>query len=250
MEIILDRSEFMALAVLAQAQNIIGLDAAALLPPAADDRQALYNRGEARLRERELMQVTPEGVAVLEENLLRLIDIVTHPDDALIAIKTIPGVGQQLFIYYGKDQTFVEQTLPTEQQHRLADVGTASELATRLLQVFPITEAEANTPAMQLPQQTMIDVFQLASQGQIEQARQRIGTSTPASEALLADFAHAQFSGTLSIYSGNDDGEADSSELALVQGPNTAWAITPTHTPETVQAQPITAAAFAALLGF
>ncbi len=250
MEITLDRSEFMALAALTQAQNIIGLDAATLLPATAEARQALYDQGEASLRERALLQVTPDGVAVLEENLLRLIDGVTHPDDALVAIKTVPGIGQQLFLYYGKDQLFVEQTLPTEQQHRLADVGDINALVERLLAVFPVSGAGVGqTPHVQLPQQKMIEVFQLAIQGRVDEARQHVSPATPGLDVLLADFAHAQFSGTLAIYRGDEDGEAQSSEIALVQGQQIAWIIAPApNAPTVLQAQPISAPDLAALL--
>ncbi len=250
MEIILDRSEFLALAALAQAQDIIGLDAAAMLPKTGEARQDFYNQGEAMLRERELLQVTPDGVAVLEENLLRLVDCIAHPDDALIAIKTVPGTGQQLFLYYGKEQIFVEQTLPSERQHRLADVGDIGALAARLSEVFPIASVDpGNTAMVELPQQTMIDVFQLAIQGRITEARQQVSPTTPAVEKLLTDFAQAQFSGTLSIYRGDEDGEAQSSEIALVQGPQTAWAIVPLGNGSgLVQAQPITTEKFAAIL--
>lgn len=235
MEIILNRSEFLALTALTQAQNIIGLDAEQLLPPTLEARQAMYDEGEASLRQRDLLRVEAGGVAVLEETLLRNILVVAHPDNALVVIKTVPHVGQQLFLYYGKANLFIEQTLPTPHQHRLADIGPEDELIARLQAVFPLTSAVAGTSddslPLTVPQQTAIDVFQRATRGAVVEARalltSTLTTNSLLADALVADFANSIFSGTIAIYRGTDNSDVDTREIALVQGPSSGWLILP-----------------------
>ncbi len=230
MAIVLDRAEFFTLASLFRAEGIVGLDAGSLLPEQPAEQQALYDRGREQLRERELLRFNAHHEVELEQGLRDLMATVVNPENALVVMRSLPELGRQLFLYYERGHTFVEQTLPDERSHRLGVVGDHDALVTRLLELFPVTHAPFTPDAFTVATNELLQAYQLAGEGQAERARAVLETARSSNAALATQmaevFAHARFSGNLSLLKLVPGRTTRSHDIALAQGPEDAWGIT------------------------
>lgn len=229
MEILLTRGEFLALAAMARADGIIGLNADDLLPATPEARQQLYQAGESRLQQRDLMRVNAAGEAVLEQDLLRQVQTVTEPQSALVVVRTTPGIGAQLFLFYGRDGNHVEQTLPDTETHRLADIGNAQATRERLQAIFPLPAsgaADAGDTSFQADTRALVAAYNLVRSGDPEQAARAVGADkNPDSPNAqwLADIAKMDFGGTLAMVKVTPGETNGARELAVHRAGERAW---------------------------
>ncbi|MBL8097319.1 MAG: hypothetical protein JNL73_24280 [Anaerolineales bacterium] len=230
MAIVLDRAEFYTLASLFRAEEIIGLDAEALIPTQAAEQQALYDRGREQLRERELLRINARQEVELEQGLRDLMATVVNPENALLVVRSLPELGRQLFLYYERGHVFVEQTLPDDHSHRLGLVGDHDALVARLLELFPVTAAPFAPDAFTVATNDLLQAYQLAGEGQAERARAVLEAARSSNAALATQmaevFAHAAFSGNISLLKLVPGRTTRSHDIALAQGPDGAWGIT------------------------
>ncbi len=225
MQINFSRAEFFTLAALMRASGIIGLDPSRLLPETAAERQALYAAGEASLLKRKLLRLSG-GEAQLDENVMRLMGAVVGPQTALVTAKTLPNVGQQLFLHYGLAGVYVEQTFPDEQTHRLADVGDGAALRDRLQDIFPLPGAGAGAAGFELDTAAMLAAYNFIRDGSDAEGLEALAQNGPIDDARRAFFASIkamQYSGTLGLIQIVPDQENEARELALVSGAGQAW---------------------------
>lgn len=227
MEVTLSRAEFFALTALTRAPAVIGLDPAALLPADPAARHELYAAGEASLRSRDLIRINAENEVELEQNLLRLVGIMTQPSHALVTVKRTPAIGRQLFVHYGLEGWFVEQTLPTETTHRLADVGDGPALAQRLQAIFPLAASEPQPLSFTAAAGELITAYAAATDGDVSAARAALADlSEPAARAadrFLAAAARQTFSGSIAFLQVNPGAENTANECVVVSAPGENW---------------------------
>ena len=225
MQINFSQAEFFMLAALMRADGIIGLDPSRLLPETAAERQALYAAGEASLIARKLLRVSG-GEAQLEENVMRLMGAVTRPQTAVVTVKTLPNAGQQLFLHYGQAGAYVEQTLPDERTHRLADVGDATALRERLQDIFPLAGAGADGAGFELDTAAMLAAYNFIRDGNDAEALEALAQNGPidaARQAFFASIKAMEYSGTIAMMQIVPDQESEAREMALVAGAGRAW---------------------------
>lgn len=225
MQINFSRAEFFMLAALMRADGIIGLDPSRLLPESAAERQALYAAGEASLSARKLLRLAG-GEAQLEENVLRMMTAVTRPQTALITVKTLPNVGQQLFAHYGQAGVYVEQTLPNEQTHRIADVGDNTQLRERLQEIFALPTAGADGAGFELDTAAMLAAYNFIRDGNDAEGLEALAQNGPVGAAHRAFFESIkamQYSGTIAMMQIVPDQESEAREFAVVAGAGRAW---------------------------
>ena len=135
--ITLARPEFLVLMDAVQAPGVVGLDTLELVPGDKDEHKAVVADGIERLKERGALRVE-DGINVLDTTLIGMAMVIANPDLALVTTRDNPGTGQQLFLHYKAQAFVVEQTLPSEQEHRLAMVGEA-ELIDRIMEILPVS---------------------------------------------------------------------------------------------------------------
>ena len=225
MQINFSRAEFFMLAALMRADGIIGLDPSSLLPESAAERQALYAAGEASLSARKMLRLSG-GEAQLEENVMRLMTAVTQPQTALITVKTVPNVGQQLFMHYGQAGVYVEQTLPNDQTHRLADVGDNTRMRERLQDIFALPAASAEAVGFELDTAAMLAAYNFVRDGDDTQGLEALAQNGPVDAAKRAFFESIkamQYSGTIAMMQIVPDQESEAREFGLVAGAGRAW---------------------------
>ncbi len=225
MQINFSRAEFFMLAALMRADGIIGLDPSRLLPESAAERQALYSAGEASLSARKLLRLEG-GEAQLEDNVMRLMSAVARPQTALITVKTLPNVGQQMFLHYGQAGVYVEQTLPNEQTHRLADVGDNIQLRERLQDIFALPTAVADEAGFELDTAAMLAAYNFVRDGDDAQGLEALAQNGPVDapkRAFFESIKAMQYSGTIAMMQIVPDQESEAREFAVVSGAGRAW---------------------------
>lgn len=233
MAITFTRAEFFALAALYQADEIIGLDAAVLLPTDPESRAALYAEGRARLLARGMLRADDRGQLEPDRTLDAVMRAIVAPVCVVWVSRHLPSQGRQWFLYYGSNDNFVEQTLPDATSHRLAVIGDVNDLVSRLLTILPIDESAFVRESVSVPAQSLAEAYRLAQHGASEQARTVLESSVPADPTVasyMADlFASAQFSAAVTLIRIEPDRPIDTREIAIVQAPDEAWAITQTR---------------------
>jgi hypothetical protein len=226
--LILDRSEFLVLMDAVKAPAVVGLDTASLVPSDKEQHKALIVAGLEKLKQRDLMRMQGE-VHALDPRALALAMAVGHPDVATITRKDTPGLGSQLFLHYLAPPIIVEQTLPSENQHRLAPLADMPTLIERLAAILPVPETRAlASDRGVLTMDAFLTLKGQAEGGQADSARaaaQSAGLSAAGAESLVSALAAPVFGGTIGLLKLNNDEVEDARNLALVQGADGAWLI-------------------------
>ena len=233
MSIVLDRSEFFALAAMLKADQIFGLDASRMVPESPEAAQALYDQGRDLLRQRDLIRVNARQEVEIEQGLRELMQTVINPENALLAVRVTPGLGRQLYLYYERGHQFVAQTLPDENSHHLGTLDSHDALVERLLEIFPLTEAASPDEGFTIDTQSLLEAYRLAGADQRAQAvalLQQAEASDPALAAQLGEaFNAAEFTGNISLLKIVPGRTTNTHDIALAQGPTGSWAITATR---------------------
>lgn len=252
MSIVLDRAEFFTLASLFRADGIFGLDASVMVPKEPAEQQALYDRGREQLRERELLRFNERNEVELEQGLRDLMATVVDPENTLLAVRHVPGLGRQIFLYYERGHVFVEQTLPDEHSHRLGVVGDHEALVARLLELFPLTDAPFPPDAFTAATQPLLEAYQLGTAGEAERARAVMATATTSDATLAAHiadvFAQASVIGNISLMKLVPGVTTRSYDIALAQAHDEAWGITAAGDDQTMRVERMNATVLAETL--
>jgi hypothetical protein len=253
MEMKLSRNSFFALAAMMGARDIFGLDPNTLLPQDEAERMAAVRAGERDLQTEDLMRVNDRNEAVLEATLGRLMTTVVDPDRVAMTVRAIPDAGRQLLLHYRRDGQWVEQTLPDDQTHRLAEVGDDAALVERLCDAFDTGRGAATTdPAFSIdwPLRAFMAVTNTAMDGDVDAARALTGQQAgalPVLEAYLTDTAAATLRGTISLAAVG--GNTVTTDVAVVAGPGLTWVSTGVgDDAELIRTAPATRAELAGLL--
>ncbi len=226
--ITLDRAEFLVLMDAAQAQAVAGLDTHGLVPSDREEHRALVARGIDSLKRRGALR--QEGdVNVLDAGLFGMATVVAHPEVAVITRRDTPGLGQQLFLHYRAGGVAVEQTLPSEHEHRLALLTSPDAWLERMLAILPVQPAApASQQTATLSQDQFLQIKHWIEAKQESTAREALrqrGLGEAGVESLVAAIARPQFGGTVAALSVRDGEAVDARNLAVVQGPDAAWLI-------------------------
>jgi hypothetical protein len=249
--ILLQRSEFMVLLDAVQASGVVGLPRETF-PREADQFRTLVLDGINRLQMRGLLR-KQANVNVLNTDLLAMAAAVAHPQLAVLTTRDLPGTGQQLYLHYETSGLVVEQTFPEDQAHRLVALSNRGMLIERLNAIVALpTKNGGAAVAVTVPQAALAEAKARAEENQGEAAIQRLtqaGLAAAAAKALVESFQSPQASSALVLMKCDEGRVTSSRNAALVQGPATAWLITPAE-PESAGylVQTATAATLAGLL--
>ncbi len=225
MEYLLDRSEFVALAALMRADAIIGIDPAQLLPATPAERQAMFVDGEKSLIARGLARLSPPNAIQLDPALLRMARALTQPQSAVIAVRAVPGRGQQLYVFYARDAAWVEQTFPDPRAHRLAEIGGSAELLERLLALYDFPEAGGDGTAFQLDTAGFVTLVSAVRAGEVPDAASVGATDPEALDSLVGAYAYGPVNGSIALLPIREGRALEPMEIALARGQAESWLI-------------------------
>jgi hypothetical protein len=88
-ELILERSEFLALLDAAGTSALVGFPSDALFPVDIEAHRQLVAEGHARLAARGLLRLAPNGLRVIEAGLMQIALVVARPEVALVSGSTV-----------------------------------------------------------------------------------------------------------------------------------------------------------------
>jgi hypothetical protein len=225
LEYLLDRSEFVALAALMRADGIIGIDPARLLPATPAERQAMFVDGEKSLIARGLARLSPPAAIQFESALLRMARALTQPQSAIIAIRAVPGRGQQLYVFYARDAGWVEQTFPDPRTHRLTELGGSAELLERLLALYDFPQAGGDGLGFQLDTAGFVTLVSAVRAGEVPDAASVGATDPEGLDSLIGAYAYGPVNGSIALLPIREGRALEPMEIALARGQAESWLI-------------------------
>jgi len=235
--ITLDRSEFVVLMDAVEADAVVGIDPAEILPTDEAQLKALLEKGLQLLKERGAVREV-DDVNVMDIDLLSMAMLVANPEIAVITTRDNPGLGQQLFLHYAAGDVVVEQTLPDPNHHRWALVPGLAGLVERLLGILLVEDPSGKPFAGSIKQAAFLEAKQLIEADQLEQGRTKLlasGLSGTGVDDLVEAIASPKFGGMVAILECENGEAVDARNLALVQGTDAAYLLTQSSAdPETL----------------
>lgn len=168
--IVLTRAELLALLYAVNADNLVGVDADALLPDRPEEHQALVDEGIERLKKRGLIEVV-DDVNAINPELLAIAQVFAHPELAILIRKEDPDLGVQRIMYYQRDMLIVEHTMPATGEFRFAIPPNTLAMFNRIELFVPVEEgAPASAYQEVLEPKAYIGVRWLVEQGRTDDA--------------------------------------------------------------------------------
>ncbi|KPL81727.1 hypothetical protein [Herpetosiphon geysericola] len=226
--LILERNEFLVLLEAARTNKIIGLDNDSLIPHDQASHLAALNQGVQGLVAKELATISADETVMIEREILEFSQIMAFPDIAFITTRDMPEAGSQLFLHYVNQLGIVEQTLPTENQHRLAFLPDMLVLFDRLAFLLEVQPSKAFEASVRISQDEFLAIKGLAEDRADAEAFKRLtaaGLDQQAAQSLIEAIQAPVFSASLAIVRCEDTEIVDAINPAILQGPNSAWAI-------------------------
>lgn len=233
--LILNRAEFLTLMSAVEAQGVVGLNLMELVPSDPEQFQALVTQGLQSLQERGAASLVDE-VNVLDPDLLSMAVLVAHPEVAVITTRLTPDVGQQLFLHYLAGDVVLEQTLPSETEHRWALVPDRPALAERLLGILPVQATAPTTPVKAtISQEALAAVQQSFEAGNGDEARTKLseqGVAGAAAETVLEALTTPEFAGQVAVLRCEGNEIVAGRNVMVIQGAKSALLLKPSATTE------------------
>ena len=226
-ELVLERSEFLALLDAVGASAVVGFPSDDLFPADIEAHRQLVAEGHARLAARGLLRLAPNGLRVIAAGLMQIALVVARPEVALVSVREIPGEGPQIFMHYLAADAVVEYTLPTERQHRLAPLAGREALVDRLLVLFPLPEDAGDVQALTLLPESFFAAKATAPSSTTDAVALLTDHGVPADLAgHLADaLAAPTLLGTLALLRCEGATLSDARNPLLIVGHASAWMI-------------------------
>lgn len=222
----MERSEFLYMLSAAGATRVVGIDPGGLWPTDADSREKVLADGEDRLLRRGLLLVGSDGSRVLDLTLIAIITAIAHPDRAALVTVNLHRRGPQLVVLYQSGAVAVEQTFPGPNTHRLALLGDATGLLSRLWEVLDTGEYEQSASHYTLAQHTFFEVNHLAGTRQQSAARALLldsGLSPRDAESLSYTLSTPDIEATAALLQCRGHEITDARDVALASGGHATW---------------------------
>lgn len=224
--IILSLEELLVLLDAVGADELIGVDSDALLPDTREEHAKMVRAGIEQLKERGLLNVVDE-VHVINSELLMVGQIFAHPQLALLIRKDVPDLGEQLFLYYQREQYIIEHTRPEPEQFRFATIPNTLALLNRIEFVLPVQDQPpAADYRFSIEQEFYLGSQWLAQRGQVEEAAtvlQEQGFSAEAAQDLAGALESHDFAGAIAMLQIHNGATTDAREMAVIQADGSAW---------------------------
>lgn len=219
---VLSRAEIYYLMQLLGAKAMIGLGTAESAPDVLNDgRDSLMQRG--------LVATAPAGAQddKVNDALLSLAMTSFFPDGALIIVRNLPEIGDQILLIFHRGSSMVLHTFPEQFSHRLAPLD--SPQAIDLIQRwFPLTAYPVSDGNLLLTTERFEELGDKAEAHQKEAALQLLADSPLADEEkvnLVEAIEQRTISGSFAAVQRSGDTITTAYSVAVIAGPATAWLI-------------------------
>jgi hypothetical protein len=220
---LLTREEVRFLMGLLGAKSLLGTD----LSPSQKHRKTSL-KARTALLERGWIKATG-GRDQINESILPILSTVFFPTSALMVVRDLPQVGQQVLIFLRRQQQIILHTFPEERAHRLESFSSIDKVADMLLKWFPLHRFPSGEASFLIP----IDQFEhfktLVEANQKQNAINVLKNSAVSSqdqERLIQTIVGRVLSGSLAVLKIVENKIMDAYSISVLAGPNSAWVIT------------------------
>lgn len=228
--LVLSQDEFLVLLDAVKSPDLVGINQAELIPQTQELHRESILRGIKSLQSRSLLRFEDE-VAHLEPELLRLAQVVSRPLGVVVAIKDVPEVGSQKFVYYQHGPHVFEHTMPERQQYRFAAIPNLLALVQRINFLLGVDGPnDSSTDPFSLDQSEFFAIRELANNGNVAEVLYRLEKLCPDSQtasSLCDSMTSPAASSTVALLKIGDTPEVhDGLNVATLQGRVSAWLFT------------------------
>jgi hypothetical protein len=139
--IILSRAELIYLMDMLDAQHMIGLDMIGEESPRSNngDHEGVVQKGRSSLMQRGLVRPGKNGGSDRAEGKLLKCAITSFfPQSSLVVVRNIPELGDQVLIFFRRDDYLLLHTFPEESTHRMESFDHPNQVLEMLLEWFPL----------------------------------------------------------------------------------------------------------------
>ena len=225
-ELILSRAELIFLLKQMGAAQVAGVDLPELAAGAVN-LEGVLAEGKQTLLSRSL--ISTAGTAVPE--LLAVMAVLAHCDMALILVRGMKGIGQQLFVFDFLDEQILEHIRPDEKTHRLVWIQNKAALLDRVTQLVPLVAVEAQGRFLfEIKVAAFNQARKLAKMGEAKQALDILIQQDWAPD-LAENFLHTldqlEFTLSLACLKTRNGEVVDASSVAVLASADASWGIWP-----------------------
>lgn len=218
---VLSRAEIYYLMQLLGAKAMIGLGTAESAPDVLNDgRDSLIQRG--------LVTTAPAGAQdKVNDALLSMTMTSFFPDGALVVVRNLPEIGEQVLLFFRRETSMVLHTFPEQLSHRMAplDRPQAIDLIQRW---FPLTAYPISASSLLLTAERFEGLRYKSETHQRGSALQLLVDSSLVDEEkvnLVEAIEQRTISGSFATMQCTGDTITTAYSVAVVAGPATAWLI-------------------------
>ena len=236
-EIVLEHTELAYMLDQLGATALIGVPRAELFPADPAERRRRLREGEDSLLRRGLLLAGANGLHVLDISVTALVNAVAYADVTTMLVRSLAGLGSQLFLLYQSGEIVVEHTLPREGVHRLELLPSHISATDRLMELLPVTSGMREPTRYEIAQDAFFEVRRQVISHQYAVAETTLrasGFPQQQLDMLLAALSRPDLSGNIAFLRRNRDEITDARNLLLVKHDGVTWAIRQRRPGETV----------------
>jgi hypothetical protein len=224
--IVLTRAELLTLLDAVNADDLVGVDADALLPSDPQEHKALVDEGIDLLKKRGLLEVDND-VNVINPELFAIAQVFARPELAVLIHKEIPDLGLQRIMYYQRDLLIVEHTMPANGEFRFAIPPNTLAMFNRIELFVPVQERAPGTAYQEvLEPKAYIGVRWLVEQGRPDDAETLLneqGWSEGASHLFAQALAAHTYAAAVAFVRVEGDQLVQAREIEVVRTDELTW---------------------------
>jgi hypothetical protein len=229
--IVISRAELIYLMDRLDAQRMVGLDVLAKDPSAfyGGNRESVIQDGRSSLIQRGLVLPSKDGGNDQAEGMLLKCAITSFfPDSALLVVRNIPQLGEQVLVFFRREDYLLLHSFPEEHTHRMEPLDDSDQVLEILLDWFPLHQyLKGKTQLHMSPGE--LEAFQGLAESQQENAAVELLQNQPLSNdeklTLVQAVEDRAISGSFAVLYLEGEVVHDAFSLAVFADGKTAWVL-------------------------
>jgi hypothetical protein len=229
--IVVSRAELIYLMERLDAQRMVGLDMLGDDPSAfyEENRESVIQEGRSSLIQRGFV-LPGEGIAgdKAEGMLLKCAIASFFPDSTLMVVRDIPQLGEQVLIFFRREDYILLHTFPEEHTHRMEPLDHPDRVLEILLEWFPLHQYPMGESQLQMSPDRFEDFQSLAESRQENAAVELLQNQVLGDDeklALVQAVENRAISGSFAVLYLEGEVIHDAFSLAVFADGKTAWVL-------------------------
>ncbi|KPK88321.1 MAG: hypothetical protein AMJ88_19220, partial [Anaerolineae bacterium SM23_ 63] len=229
--IVISRAELIYLMERLDAQRMVGLDMLGDDPSAfyEENRESVIQEGRSSLIQRGFVLPGEGGASDKAEGMLLKCAIASFfPDSTLMVVRNIPQLGEQVLIFFRREDYILLHTFPEEHTHRMEPLDHPDRVLEILLEWFPLYQYPMGESQLQMSLDRFEDFRGLAESRQEDAAVELLQNQALGDDeklALVQAVENRAISGSFVVLYLEGEVIHDAFSLAVFADGKTAWTL-------------------------